>query len=132
MLRPQQQSGVPVPRRVYGAGHYLRPSLIQAYGCRNVLLDGVTIRHAPWWMVHMLFSTDITVRNVTFDSLGPNNDGCDLECSSEILIENCTFRQRDDKVVVKSGFGRDGSRRCRRGRSIAPRPRRGTSSCATA
>ncbi len=108
MLRAQQQSGVPVSRRIYGAGHYLRPSLIQAYGCRNVLLDGVTIRHAPWWMFHALFSTDVTVRNVTFASLGPNNDGCDLECSSEILVENCTFRQRDDKVVIKSGFGRDG------------------------
>ena len=65
----------------------------------------------------------ITVRNVTFDSLGPNNDGCDLECSSDILIESCTFRQRDDKVVVKSGFGRDGIVGAP-GSKFAPRPSR--------
>ena len=122
-LRAQSAMGVPVTQRVYGSGHYLRPSLIQVYGCANVLIDGVTIRHAPWWMVHTLFSTDITVRNVTFDSLGPNNDGCDLECSSDILIEHCTFRQRDDKVVVKSGFGRDGIVGAP-GSKFAPRPSR--------
>ena len=105
-LRAQNAMGVPVTQRIYGSGHYLRPSLIQAYGCAKVLIDGVTIRHAPWWMVHTLFSTDITVRNVTFDSLGPNNDGCDLECSSDILIESlhvpATGRQGRGQVGLRS------------------------------
>jgi hypothetical protein len=59
-------------------------------------------------MIHSLFSTSVTIKNVVFESLGPNNDGCDLECSQQVLVEGCTFQQRDDKVVIKSGYGRDG------------------------
>ncbi|MGD9510646.1 MAG: glycosyl hydrolase family 28 protein, partial [Geminicoccaceae bacterium] len=73
-----------------------------------VLIDGVTLTNAPWWMIHGLFSSNVTIRNVSFTSLGPNNDGCDLESCDHVLVERCVFRQRDDKVVVKSGFGRDG------------------------
>lgn len=107
-LRTQAADGIPVQERVYGDGGFLRPSLIQAYHSRNVLIEGVTLRNAPWWMIHGLFSTSVTIRNVTFASLGPNNDGCDLESCDHVLVERCVFRQRDDKVVIKSGFGRDG------------------------
>ena len=57
-------------------------------------------------MIHSLFSTSVTIKNVVFESLGPNNDGCDLECSQQVLVEGCTFQQRDDKVVIKSGYVR--------------------------
>jgi polygalacturonase len=107
-LREQGAAGVPVTQRVYGDGSYLRPSLVRPYGCTNVLIEGITLKNAPWWHIHALFSTDVTVRNVTIESQGPTNDGCDLESSQRVLVEGCTFKQRDDKVAIKSGFGRDG------------------------
>jgi polygalacturonase len=107
-LRAQAAEGVVLQEQVYGEGGCLRLSLIQAYHTRNVLIDGVTLTNAPWWMIHGLFSSNVTIRNVTSASLGPNNDGCDLESCDHVLVERCVFRQRDDKVVVKSGFGRDG------------------------
>ena len=32
-LRAQAEAWVDVAQRVYGSGHYLRPSLLQPYGC---------------------------------------------------------------------------------------------------
>jgi polygalacturonase len=106
----QAEEGVPVGQRIYGAGHYLRPSFLEPYRCRNVLIEGVTIRNAPFWVIHPVLSTNVTVRNVTVVSLGPNNDGCDPESSSDVLIENTLFDTGDDCIAIKSGRNADGRR----------------------
>ena len=41
------EKGVPVAQRVFGEGDYLRPQFIQFYRCRNVLIEGVTVRNSP-------------------------------------------------------------------------------------
>ncbi len=35
---------VPVEKRVFGDGHYLRPNFVQPYRCTNVLMDGFTVK----------------------------------------------------------------------------------------
>jgi polygalacturonase len=107
-LRAQGEAGVPLRRRVYGPGHYLRPSFVEPYGCTNVLIEGVTIRNSPFWLVHPLFCRNVTIRGITSASLGPNNDGCDPESCDDVLIERCTFDTGDDCIALKSGRGRDG------------------------
>jgi polygalacturonase len=74
-LREQGATGVPLAQRVYGDGSYLRPSLIQPYGCTRILIEGVTLRNAPWWMIHSLFSTSVTIKNGGFP---PTNAGVRL------------------------------------------------------
>src|SRR5262249_26095469 len=95
-LNAQADRGVPVAERVYGPGHFLRPALIEPYRCKNVLIEGVTIRNAPMWLVHPTLCTNVTVRGVTARSHGPNNDGCDPESCRGVLIEDCTFDTGDD------------------------------------
>jgi polygalacturonase len=107
-LRAQGDAGVPVARRVYGPGHYLRPSFVEPYGCTSVLIEGVTIKNAPMWVIHPLLSRSVTVRNVTVSSLGSNNDGCDPECCDGVLIDGCHFDTGDDCIAIKAGRGRDG------------------------
>ncbi len=102
--------GVPVAERVFGAGHYLRPNFIQPYRCRNVLIEGVHVVNSPMWEIHPVLSTNVTVRNVTIQSHGPNNDGCDPESSRDVLIEGCTFDTGDDCIALKSGRNADGRR----------------------
>ena len=85
---------VPVEERIFGAGIYLRPMFIQPYRCRNVLIEGVTIRNSPMWEIHPVLCRNVTVRNVTISSHGPNNDGCDPESSADVLIEGLHFRYR--------------------------------------
>jgi polygalacturonase len=101
---------VPVKDRVYGEGSWLRPNFIQPYRCTNVLIEGVTIRNSPMWEINPVLSKNVTVRNVKIASHGPNNDGCDPESSTDVLIDNCEFDTGDDCIAIKSGRNRDGRR----------------------
>lgn len=104
------ETGVPVTKRVFGAGHYLRPQFIQPYRCKNVLIEGVTIVNSPMWELHPVLCTNVIVRNVKINSHGPNNDGCDPESCTDVLIENCDFDTGDDCMAIKSGRNADGRR----------------------
>lgn len=109
-LLAMAESGVPVAERVFGAGNRLRPPFVEPYRCRNVLIEGVTITNAPFWAIHPVLSQNVTVRNVKVVSHGPNNDGCNPESSSDVLIEDSLFDTGDDCIALKSGRNADGRR----------------------
>jgi unsaturated rhamnogalacturonyl hydrolase len=102
--------GTPVAERIFGAGQGLRPSFIQPYRCRNVLIEGVRIINSPMWEIHPVLSTNVTVRGVNISSHGPNNDGCNPESCRDVLIENSTFDTGDDCIAIKAGRDADGRR----------------------
>jgi len=104
------EKGVPVRERIFGEGHYLRPQFIQPYRCQNVLIDGVTILNSPMWEIHPVLCRNVIVQNVHINSHGPNNDGCDPESCSDVLIKNCYFDTGDDCIAIKSGRNADGRR----------------------
>ncbi|SEF82880.1 Pectate lyase superfamily protein [Nonomuraea solani] len=111
LLASLAEQGVPVAERVFGEGHYLRPNLIQLYRCRNVLIEGVTVKDSPMWNIHPVLCANVTIREVTVDSpRGPNNDGCDPESCVDVLIERCVFDTGDDCVAIKAGKNADGRR----------------------
>jgi polygalacturonase len=102
--------GVPVHERVFGDGWVLRPNFLQPFRCRNVLIEDVTIVNSPMWVIHPVYSRNVTVRGVRVISHGPNNDGCNPDSSEDVLIENCLFDTGDDCIAVKSGKNADGRR----------------------
>lgn len=104
------EKGVPVRERIFGAGHYLRPQFIQPYRCQNVLIDGVTIQNSPMWEIHPVLCRNVTVQNVKISSHGPNNDGCNPESCTDVLIKDCYFDTGDDCIAIKSGRNADGRR----------------------
>ncbi len=106
----QAEEGVPVAERVPGAASRLRPSFVEPYRCTGVLIEGVTITNAPFWVIHPVLCRNVTVRNVTVVSSGPNNDGCDPESSSDVLVEDSLFDTGDDCIALKSGRNADGRR----------------------
>ena len=101
---------MPLERREWWKldGAYDRPQLLQFYNCRNVKLDGFTVRASPFWTIHLLESKDCEVRNLDVFADGHNTDGIDIESSENVLVENCVFNQGDDGIVLKSGLNRDG------------------------
>jgi unsaturated rhamnogalacturonyl hydrolase len=109
-LNAMALTGVPVPERVFGAGHYLRPNFIVTYRSKNVLIEGVTLVRSPMWEVHPVLSTNVTVRDLKIVSHGPNNDGCDPDSSRDVLIDNVLFDVGDDCIAIKSGRNEDGRR----------------------
>jgi polygalacturonase len=104
------EEGVPVEKRVFGEGHYLRPNFIEFFECTDVLLKDVTIINAPFWVIHPIKSTNVTIDGVIVRSHGPNNDGCDPEYSKNVIIKNCTFDTGDDCIAIKAGRDADGRR----------------------
>ncbi len=101
---------VPVEKRVFGEGSYLRPPFIQPYACENVLIEGVHLRRSPFWQVHPVLCRNVILRGVDIMGHGPNNDGCDPESVDMMLIEKCVFDTGDDCIAVNSGRNEDGRR----------------------
>lgn len=110
LLHEMAENGTPVSEREFGEGSYLRPQFIQPYRCKNVLIEGITIKNSPMWEVHPVLCTNVTVRKLTINSTGPNNDGCDPESCADVLIEDCSFNTGDDCIAIKSGRNADGRR----------------------
>jgi polygalacturonase len=106
-LRKMGAEGAPMAERQFGEGSFLRPSMLQPFECTRVLIEGVTLRDSPFWVVHPTFCTDVTVRGITVDSDALNNDGCDPDSCRNVLIEDCTFRTGDDGIALKAGRDAD-------------------------
>jgi polygalacturonase len=110
LLQEMAEKDVPVEKRLFGEGSYLRPMFIQPYRCTNVLIEGVTVTRSPMYELHPVLCRNVTVRRVKVSSHGPNNDGCDPESCDGVLIDGCTFDTGDDCIAIKSGRNRDGRR----------------------
>ena len=107
LLRAEQDH-LPIDERYMGKEEALRPQLINFYECKTTLIEDVTLRNSPFWVIHPIFCEDVTVRGVSIYSLGPNSDGCDPESCNRVLIENCYFDTGDDCIAIKSGRNNDG------------------------
>jgi polygalacturonase/rhamnogalacturonyl hydrolase YesR len=102
------EDGVPLDERRFTKEDGLRPQLINFNQCERILIENVTLLRSPFWVIHPLLSTDITVRGVHINNDGPNGDGCDPESCDRVLIENCYFNTGDDCIAIKSGRNNDG------------------------
>ena len=105
------EKGQRSPERIFGPKDGLRPQLVSFNKCEGILLEDITLLRSPFWVIHPLHSTDITVRRVKMINDGPNGDGCDPECCDRVLIEDCFFNTGDDCIAIKSGRNRDGRER---------------------
>ncbi len=104
------EKNVPVKERTFGEGSYLRPNFFQPYRCTNVLVEGVTFKNSPMWVLNPVLCKNVSVIGVTTQGHGPNNDGCDPESCTDVLIKKCTFDNGDDCIAIKSGRNNDGRR----------------------
>ena len=104
------EKGVPVADRIFGNGFYLRPNFFEPYKCKNVLVQGVKFKDSPMWFLNPVLCKNVSIVGVTTEGLGPNNDGCDPESCTDVLIKNCYFNTGDDCIAIKSGRNNDGRR----------------------
>ena len=110
LLETMADDNVPVSQRVFGAGHYLPPQMIQPFGTDTVLIQGVTIINSPFWHLNPNLCRNVTVEGVNISSSGPNTDGCDPESCHGVVIDGVTFDTGDDCIAIKSGRDADGRR----------------------
>ena len=110
ILLEWNEAEVPVEQRKLGDGYGMRVQLVNPYQCENVLIEGVTLLRSPFWVIHPVLCTNVTVRGVHVQNEGPNGDGCDPESCNYVLIEDSYFDTGDDCIAIKSGRNRDGRR----------------------
>lgn len=109
-LSEYEQNNVDIEKRRMTVADALRPQLINFYQCENILIEGVTLRDSPFWVIHPVEVNNMTLRGVKIISHGPNGDGCDPESSKNVLIEDCFFDTGDDCIAIKSGRNNDARR----------------------
>ncbi|MGH8853979.1 MAG: glycoside hydrolase family 28 protein [Telluria sp.] len=101
------EARVPFEKRVFGKGHYLRPSMVEFIGCTDVLMQGYQVVATPFWIHHPVDCRNVHMSRVAMDSMGPNSDGFDPESCDTVLMDGCLFNTGDDCIAIKAGKAND-------------------------
>ncbi len=110
LLEKYNDEKAPLKDRVFGPGHYLRPTFVEFYRCKNVLIKDVHLENSPFWFLHPVLCTNVTIDGVETNASGPNTDGCDPESCTDVVVQHCVFNTGDDCIAIKSGRNNDGRR----------------------
>ncbi len=82
-----------------------RPRLVFLRDCRDMTIEGITLKNSPSWTLHPVFSKNLNFINLKLinpkDS--PNTDGINPESCSDVLILGVDFSVGDDCIAIKSG-----------------------------
>ena len=79
-----------------------QPRLVWFRDCRNVRIEGVTLRNGRRWLCYLARCDGVLVRKVKIRSLHQRKgDGFDIE-SKNVLIEDCDIETQDDSIVFKA------------------------------
>lgn len=91
-----------------------RPRTLLVSKSSNVTIEGITLKQAGFWTIHILYSDHVTVDGVVIqnniDGHGPSTDGIDIDSSSYVLVQNSDIDCNDDNFCLKSGRDWDGLR----------------------
>lgn len=81
-----------------------RPRIFALVGCRDLVIQGITFRQAPYWGLHMLGCEHVLVDRLKIrnDLDVPNCDGIDPDHCRDVEIRNCDIVCGDDAIVVKA------------------------------
>jgi polygalacturonase len=84
-----------------------RPYVIRLVNCRDVLVEGITLRDAPMWMQHYLACYRVRIHGITVhDMVTYNNDGIDIDGCRDVVISDCMILSLDDALCLKSTSSR--------------------------
>lgn len=91
---------------------FLRPPMIQPVDCKNILIEGISIKNPPFWTLNPVYCENITIDGVTITNPAesPNTDGINPDACRYVHISNCHISVGDDCITIKSGRDADGRR----------------------
>lgn len=85
----------------------VRPYMIRLIGCRDVTVEGVTMKDSPMWVQHYLACDDVRISGITVRShVNANNDGIDIDSCRRVTVTACNIDSGDDAIVLKSTSAR--------------------------
>ncbi|MEB2363085.1 MAG: TonB-dependent receptor [Bryobacterales bacterium] len=82
-----------------------RPRLVSFEYCRDVRVEGVTLRDPDRWTLHFYACDHVQARAVRIYAgyRSGNSDGIDVDCSRNVVIAGCEIVTGDDAIVLKTG-----------------------------
>lgn len=85
-----------------------RPPLLRLSG-RDVRVDSIRLINSPSWTLHLANASGL-VRKVRIENPAdaPNTDGIDVDCSQQVVVEDCFIDTGDDALCVKAGGNKRG------------------------
>jgi polygalacturonase len=84
--------------------HRAAPNLLRIRQSSRVTIEDVLFRNAAAWSLHVLASSDVTIRNVKVinDRANLNTDGIDVDMSTDVAIDEAFIHTKDDAICVKA------------------------------
>lgn len=82
----------------------LRPFTMVLKGCRRVLLRDFSLTNSAFWTLRLLGCDDVSIDSIRIDGdlKMPNNDGIDVDRSSNVRIRGCHIETGDDCISLKA------------------------------
>jgi polygalacturonase len=83
---------------------FFRPPFIQTLRCKNLKIQGITIKNSPFWTVNPQYCEGVNIDGITINNpASPNTDGVNPESCKNVHISNCNISVGDDCITIKSG-----------------------------
>jgi polygalacturonase len=82
----------------------LRPFTMVLKECTHVLLRDFSLTNSAFWTLRLLGCDDVTADSLRIDGdlLMPNNDGLDIDWSSNVRVRGCHITTGDDCISLKT------------------------------
>jgi len=111
-LRELLELKTPQPDEVYQkVAPFIRPAFIRTMESKNILIEGICIVGAPCWTIHILYSQDAVIRDVSVETdPGAFTGAIYIDSSRNVRISNCNLDAGDDAITLKAGKDADGRR----------------------
>ncbi len=90
---------------IWRGDHPARPRMIFLNHCRNVVVQGLTIRNSPAWNLHPSFCQHLKFYDLYIESpsRSRNTDGLNPESCEDVEAAGIYFSVGDDCIAIKSG-----------------------------
>jgi Glycosyl hydrolases family 28/Secretion system C-terminal sorting domain len=81
----------------------LRPFVLRLNHVTGLTIDSINFTESPQWMVHLFRCTNVYINAISVYNQGwGSNDGIDIDCCKNVLVENSDFDTNDDCIPVKT------------------------------
>ena len=85
-----------------------RPFLLRVIDCKNVCVQGVTLKDAACWMQNYLNCENLLLDSIYVENQSNfNNDGIDVDGCRNVIIRNCFVSSGDDALCFKGASQRN-------------------------
>jgi hypothetical protein len=78
--------------------------MIELNSVKNVLIEGITIVDSKHWTIPLMACDGVEIRGIKIVSNTGWDDGIDVVGSSNVTVDGCFIRTKDDCIAVKAGI----------------------------